>query len=391
MKCLEKDRTRRYETANGLAADLKRHLSNEPVLARPPSRLYEFQKTVRRHKFGFAAAATLVMVLAVGVLVSAREAARANREARRALQSEAVAKERLAESQAVSKFMTGVFQSPDPTRNGRTITVAETLDRAATNLEHEFAAQPLLRVQLQETLGGTYYALGLYREAIPLQERVRDYYLTTFGLEQTNTLGAMHNLATFYDEAGRRDEALKLREEVLTLRRKVLGPEHPDTIMAMGNLAASYGEAGRKDEALKLFEEVLTLQRKVNGPEHPGTLSAMNNLAISYGDAGRKDEALKLQEEVLTLRRKVLGPEHPGTIMAMASLAKSYAGAGRRDESLKLSEEVLTLRRKVNGPEHPDTIRGMGNLALSYADAGRRDEALKLQEEAFRSQKVPAE
>ena len=55
MKCLEKERTRRYETANGLAMDIQRHLSNEPVAARPPSKLYEFQKTVRRHKVGFAA------------------------------------------------------------------------------------------------------------------------------------------------------------------------------------------------------------------------------------------------------------------------------------------------------------------------------------------------
>ena len=44
MKCLEKDRTRRYETANGLAADLKRHLNNEPVVARPPSRPTDFRK-----------------------------------------------------------------------------------------------------------------------------------------------------------------------------------------------------------------------------------------------------------------------------------------------------------------------------------------------------------
>jgi len=50
MKCLEKDRVRRYETANGLALDIQRHLDNEPVMARPPSRLYEFSKTVRRHK-----------------------------------------------------------------------------------------------------------------------------------------------------------------------------------------------------------------------------------------------------------------------------------------------------------------------------------------------------
>ena len=79
MKCLEKDRTRRYETANGLAMDIQRHLNDEPVVARPPSRLYEFQKTVRRHKFGFAAAAAVIMVLAAGVVASTLEAIRARR------------------------------------------------------------------------------------------------------------------------------------------------------------------------------------------------------------------------------------------------------------------------------------------------------------------------
>src|ERR1039457_2418568 len=79
MKALEKDRARRYETANGLSSDIQRHLSNEPVVARPPSRLYEFQKTVRRHKFGFAAAAAVIMVLAAGVVASTTEAIRARR------------------------------------------------------------------------------------------------------------------------------------------------------------------------------------------------------------------------------------------------------------------------------------------------------------------------
>src|SRR5690349_22145934 len=86
MKCLEKDRTRRYETASGLAADLKRHLGNEPVTARPPSKLYEFQKTVRRHKLGFAAAAAIILVLVMGVAVSTWQAVRARRAESKALQ-----------------------------------------------------------------------------------------------------------------------------------------------------------------------------------------------------------------------------------------------------------------------------------------------------------------
>src|SRR5262245_60071455 len=66
MKCLEKDRARRYETANGLAADLKRHLNNEPVVARPPSAAYRLHKLIRRNKLAFAAGAAVLMVLIFG-------------------------------------------------------------------------------------------------------------------------------------------------------------------------------------------------------------------------------------------------------------------------------------------------------------------------------------
>jgi WD40 repeat protein len=66
MKCLEKDRARRYETANGLTADLKRHLDNEPVVARPPSNLYRFRKLVRRNKLSFAAGAAVAAALMIG-------------------------------------------------------------------------------------------------------------------------------------------------------------------------------------------------------------------------------------------------------------------------------------------------------------------------------------
>jgi serine/threonine protein kinase len=385
MKCLEKDRTRRYDTANGLAMDLQRHFGNEPVVARPPSTMYRMQKFMRRNKLAFAAGTAIAAMLVLGLAASLWQAARADREARRAVAAErqATAKaaaERAAreESEAVSKFMTEVFQSPNPTRRGRNITVADTLDRAVTNVDHELAAHPGVQARLLVTLGDTYYALGLSRQAIPLMERARDYYVKNFGLEHTNTLPIMSELALCYDDVGRLDEALKMQEQVLAVRRKVSGPEHPGTLNSMNNLASSYEMAGRREEALKLREEVLALDRKVLGPENPETLNSMNNLATSYDMAGRREEALKLREEVLALRREVNGPEHPDTFRAMGNLSVSYDEAGRHHESLKLREEALTLARKVLGPEHPDTLSTMNNLAISYQMAGRQDEALKL-------------
>jgi WD40 repeat protein/serine/threonine protein kinase len=82
MKCLEKDRARRYETANALAADIRRYLDCAPVIARPPSRWYEFQKMVRRHKFGFAATAAVIVALALGIVMSTMQAVRARRAER---------------------------------------------------------------------------------------------------------------------------------------------------------------------------------------------------------------------------------------------------------------------------------------------------------------------
>jgi serine/threonine protein kinase len=381
MKALEKDRTRRYETANGLAADIGRYLNNEPVLARPPSTAYRIQKAFRRNKLVFTAAALVATALVLGFVASALEAVRAKRAELLAEQRRLESDKARADAEAVSGFITQVFQSPDPARDGRTITVAETLERAARKLEATLTNQPDRRARLEATLGDTYRALGLFREAIPLQEKVRDYDLATHGLEHPDTLMAMHSLARSYDSAGRREDALKLNEQVLALRRKVLGPENLDTLNSMNNLAIVYFESGRGDEALKLREEVLPLYRKVKGPEDASTVRAMINLATSLKAVSRFAEGAKLSEETLGLCRKVFGPEHPYTIAALAALGDCYQSLGRSDEALKLLEEVLALRRKVFGPEHPETLSAMNNLAISYYQAGRWNDAVKLWEE----------
>jgi serine/threonine protein kinase/tetratricopeptide (TPR) repeat protein len=400
MKCLEKDRRRRYETANGLAQDLQRHLANEPVLAAAPSTTYRFCKFARRNRAALGAAALITVVLVAATIISAWQAIRARNaeissENRRidseaskaralAAEKDAVAKaaaERAAreESEAISGFLVEIFQSPDPERDGRNVTVAETLARAVRKLD-DLSAHPDRRVKLEDTIAWTYHGLGLYQEAVPLFEKVRAYRLVTLGPEHPETLSAVHNLALCYTLAGNKDEALKLQEELLPLRVKVNGPEHHDTLSAMHNLAFAYASAGRLNEALKLREELLPLRRKVNGPLHPDTVRAVSGLAASYEQTGRQDKALLLREEVLKLLRKIHGPEKLETITAMESVAASYRNVGRWEEAIKMGEDAVKLFTKVNGPEHPDTISCMHNLANAYDGAGRKDEALKLRE-----------
>jgi len=89
MKCLEKDRTRRYETANGLASDIQRHLNNEAVLACPPSAAYRFQKAIRRNKLVFAAGTAVVVALVVGLGLAAAGLRQAMRQRNSALAARA--------------------------------------------------------------------------------------------------------------------------------------------------------------------------------------------------------------------------------------------------------------------------------------------------------------
>jgi WD40 repeat protein/serine/threonine protein kinase len=108
MRCLEKDRARRYPTASGLAADLKRHLNNEPVVARPPSTAYRLQKAWRRNQLAFTAAAVMAAALVVGTTVSSWQAIEAGR-ARNAEKQQRLAAQaaQQAENQARLRAETG--------------------------------------------------------------------------------------------------------------------------------------------------------------------------------------------------------------------------------------------------------------------------------------------
>jgi WD40 repeat protein len=110
MKCLEKDRARRYETANGLARDLERHLRSEPVVARPPSAGYRLRTFVHRNRLAVSAAALVVLVLVLGILVSAWQAIRATQAMAREARQRAVAQQELYNSLLAQAHVTRLMR-----------------------------------------------------------------------------------------------------------------------------------------------------------------------------------------------------------------------------------------------------------------------------------------
>jgi eukaryotic-like serine/threonine-protein kinase len=393
MKCLEKDRTRRYETANGLAADLKRHLNNEPVLACPPSSAYRFQKSFRRNKLAFAAATAVFVALCLGIVATTLQSLRATRAEKTTKEAKDDAVAREAETKAVLEFVENhVLAAARPEGQqgglGRDVTMRKAIEAAAQYIKEGFTNQPLIEARLRLTLGKSFYFLGDAQRSAEQEEAARAIYTRLRGPDDPDTLLAMHNLASSYDMLGRFDEALKLREETLARRRAKLGSDNTDTIASMNNLGLSYGNVGRFADALKLREETLARFKAVEGKDHPDTLMAMNNLANAYFSLDRYDDALKLREEALVLYKAKVGPDHPDTLRAMGNLATSLDFAGRHDEALRLREETLALRRAKLGPDHYSTLVSMSALGDSYESLGRHADALKIYEETLAMRKA---
>jgi len=381
MKALEKDRTRRYETANEFAQDIGRHLGDEPVVAGPPSMRYQLRKFVRRNRALVTGIAAVLVVLAAGIVVSTNFAigqARARAEAV-AARDEAERQAKL--SQAVADFLKNdILASVDPYKTkGREVTVRYVLDAASKSIEGKFEDAPLIEASIRETLGRTYQSLIRYEAAERHLERTLQIRQEKLGEEHLDTLKSMSDLAWLYMWQGRFDESEQLFVKVLEGRRCVLGEEHPKTLDSMFGLVGMYHIKGPHDEAERLYVKILEARRRVLGEEHPDTLVTMLRMGWLHLSRGRFDEAEALLTKALEIGRRVLGEEHPVTWRSMHVVALLYANRGLYDKAEQLCLKSLEIGRRVEGEEHPDVLDSMNNLAIYlYKDQGRFDEAESL-------------
>jgi serine/threonine protein kinase/tetratricopeptide (TPR) repeat protein len=385
MKALEKDRRRRYETANDFAADVMNYLADRPVGACPPSAGYRFGKYARRHRVALTTTAFVGLALLAGAAVSTWQAIRATRAGTRAEQRASEARSAAAESRAILDFLVSDLlgaSAPEETL-GRDVKVAEVLANAEKKIDTAFSDQPLVEAGVRHAVAATYHALGQYDVAFRHSSRARDLRLRLLGPEHPDTMKSMTNLADLLMHLGKRDEARKLFEQTLEASRRTLGSEHVETLGLMNNLANVLRKQGRQDDARKLYEQTVEISRRVLGPEHTTTLKAMHNLAVTLNSQGKRDDARKLFEQTLEASRRVLGPEHPATLKTVMNLAIVLRSQGRRDEARTLNEQTLEASRRVLGPEHPDTLATMHNLATVLRDLGKRDEARTLYEQTL--------
>ncbi|WP_052573648.1 serine/threonine-protein kinase [Haloferula sp. BvORR071] len=384
LKALEKDRSRRYGTATALREDLEHFMRNEPVTAAAPSRIYKFRKFVVRNRGAAAAAALVALALVGGTAVSSWQAVRA-KKAEQAMKASLVEVEKSKrDSEDLTGFLTDILSNPDPGREGSTITMAETLGRAAKRLETDFPDQLDRRARFRLALGSAYYSLGLYGEAETLQNLAYWHYRDTVGEDDSRTMAAIEDLCLSYYMGGKPGYSVQMQRQVVEKRQLRDGSDAPGTLVAMHRLANYCAASGHPTEARDLRTTVYQKYKLKLGMDARETLNAMQNLAISLDEAGKAKDALQMRQDVMDKIKSAGRTESPDGVRAMANLAISYERAGRHAEALKLRETALETSRKIFGTEHPETVRAMGALAGSLSHEGRAEEAKTLAQDAAR-------
>ena len=377
QKALEKDRSRRYATANALAMDLRRHLANEPVLASPPSAVYRLGKFARRHRVGVVAGSTIGLLLVVFAAIMTVQAERIARERDRANQEAATARQ-------TADFLVGLFKGFDPAEaRGSTVTAREMLSRGSQRLTDELRDQPQVQARLGSTIGSVYTELGLYSDAQPMLEHALETQRRVVGLDSPETLATANTLANVYWYLRKYSAAEPLYHDVISRRTQTLGADHLDTLRANFNLASLYLMEKRYDEYERLGQETLERQRRVLGGRHPDTLSSLNNLQNFYYTQGRYQDSYRLSLEVLQGRQQTLGSDHPNTLRAIHNVAASLEGLGRLSEAEALFQQSLDGKRRVLGHEHPQTSVTLMRLAGLYGKQRRHKEAEQAALEAY--------
>jgi serine/threonine protein kinase/tetratricopeptide (TPR) repeat protein len=449
MKCLEKDRVRRYETANGLAADIRRHLGNQPVEAGPPTAAYRVRKFVRRNRVMVTAGTMVVAALLAGtagttfgLLRAEQRRAEAETAWEREREQRELAETRENQTQKVSDFQAAMLSGIDvdamgrgikdrfreqvgaaleredvgdpPDRRKRTEEEIESalaefdqlaeiaraadvarlvldefvLARAADALEKRFDDQPLVQARLHFAIGKTYRKLGLYGPAETHLRAALEIRRDHYGPENAHAHVAecLYNLAGVMYDLGDRPAAEALYRESLAMWRELANDKLVAmTLEALGGMVMFQNKFAEADA---LLSESLRLNRELYGDDNVRYVGhVLGTLAVLRTKQRRLPEAEDLNRQILQMRRDHYGDQHPQVAMSLHNLAHVLRRQGKHAEAVELFRESLAIRRAVSGDDHPVVARTMYSLGYELVALGRRSEGEALYRQALAQQR----
>lgn len=377
-KALEKDADRRYASAAELGADLRRSLRDEPIVARPPSAVYQLTKFARRNRALVTAAGAVFVTLLVG-FVGVAVALRSERDQRilaeqrleRAETAERLAEERRLEAERQGRIASEVngflnedllaaldpFNGPggsptslDPGGSGL---LRRALDSTVSRLEGRFAEEPAAEAEIRLTIARGYMRLTHYEAAEPQVTRAIEILTEAFGGDDEWSQKAWYLLADLYMSTGRLDDAERIYAENQS-RAARFGNDVP--LSARHNLASLRRRQGRYTEAVAAHRAILEEVRSKHAEGDRRTLVAKSSLAMALQDTGGFEEAEQLLRETLSGRLQLEGEDDLDTATAQSNLAACLIDVDRFDEAEALLATARATYVSRVGESHGHTI-----------------------------------
>jgi eukaryotic-like serine/threonine-protein kinase len=358
---LRKEPERRYPSVEALAQDLQRHLEGRPVVAHRDWAGYRLRKFAGRNLAGVAAAGLVAASLVGGVVATMRQAARAERERARAVQ--------------VAGFVTAMLSAPQPEAQGRDVTVAEVLHRAAERAQAELRRQPDLLAEIESTVGLSYLGLGRHPEAEEHLSAALALRRQVHGPRSRAAAIGLQHLGSVAWSRGDWPRADSLYAEALAAYRPRGGGADSVLASLLGSAGAVRRALGDLATAERHLRESLAVRRRLHRGDHVDVATAANDLAVLFGDLGRWAEAEPLHREAVAMAVRLFGPDHPTTASALNALATALDLQKKHADADSAYTATLAIRARHLGTDHPDYTRTAMNYAAFLNDVGRHAQA----------------
>ena len=370
LKCLEKERVRRYDSPSALAADIERFLHDEPVSATPPGPLYRPMKFFRRHRLGSIATLMVVLAVLLGIVGTGVGMMRARREAETA--------------RLVADEMVSLFGAMDPSGLSGPSTTKGLIDRGAERMESRLADQPLVQARLGAAIGSVYSNLGYLEEARAMLDRALERYRIHDHTDHPDFAQALSFLGWLEYRAGDYEAARAAAEEALGIRLRTLGEKN----QAVAQSLVDVGHIAWKDSdfaaAAAFLDRGERLTREVLGDEHWLLAVALHYQGILRIDSREFDEARQLLEEALAISHELFGEEHGQAAWIELDLGRVMQLAGDATSAREYMSHAMATIERMLGPEHPSMAFPLAWLAAIEGRAGNHDAAVDMFERSLR-------
>lgn len=412
LKCLSKERERRYQSAGALARDVRRYLAGEAIEAKADSGWYLMRKALRRNRTAVAIALTATLALlavAATTTVLWQRAARAEegeRAARRAgerlieyqssmltgIDPQAMGEQLRADllrgvresmpetaghaAEDTERLLAAALTRIDLTGVAASLIAKQVLFGSAAALEETFRDDPKLELKMRHELSAILTRLGLFDQALQQELRALELARALVPPDEDILIVVMNDVGLLYLDLGDANAAEPLLREALERCDARYAPQDPRGFKALDNYAAVLMQRGRYEEAERLLRRSYNASLAALGAEHESTLSTQGSLAMVLKLLDRLEEAEPLQRGVVAANLATHGRLHPKTSLAYHNLASTLLNLRRIDDAEEAMREALDIRRAVHGDDHPSTIATTRGLAHALRRLERHAEAL---------------